>query len=119
MRAGSKSDYKVNVEGVGVFTFAKRTMKDEIKIQVEYARLIDGTEPTEWLQSVCGWLANFKVLMVSAPEDWDLEEMDPLDNESYTRMALVYGALREKERSFRSVSQQVSEAERTGSVENG
>lgn len=119
MRLGSKTDFTVEVQGIGNFTFGRRTMKDEIKIQVEYARIIEGVEPTEWLQSVGGWLAAFKVLTVRAPEGWDIDEMDPLDQETYTRMALVYAALREKERSFRSGSQQTGEVERSGTVENG
>lgn len=108
-RKGNNNDFQVNVEGVGAFTFGRRTMQDEIKIQVEYARLIEGVEPTEWLQTVCGWLAAFKVLTVLAPEGWDIDAMDPLDNDTYKNMALVYGALREKERSFRSSASTDSE----------
>jgi len=101
-RKGNNTDFQVNVEGVGAFTFGRRTMQDEIKIQVEFARLIEGVEPTQWLQTVCGWIAALKVLTVFAPEGWNIEEMDPLDNKTYTNMGLVYDALREKERSFRS-----------------
>ena len=118
-RKGNVTDFQVSVEGVGIFKFGRRNMSDEIKIQVEYARLIEGVEPTEWLQTVCGWIAAFKVLTVLAPEGWDIDAMDPLDNDTYKNMALVYEALREKERSFRSVPQQVSEAERTGPVQDG
>lgn len=101
MRRPQPSDFIVDVEGVGSFTFAKRTMKDEIDIQVEYARLIQGVEPTEWLSRVGGWISTLKVLTVRAPDKWDLDDMDPLDEKVYEDMLLVYLALRAKEDSFR------------------
>lgn len=100
-RNAQPTDFVVKVEGVGSFTFGRRTMKDEIGIQVEYARLLDGVEPTAWLQAVCGWLSVFKVLTVRSPEGWDLDELDPLDDETYAKMNRVYEALVDKERSFR------------------
>lgn len=100
-RQGNATDFSVDVEGVGTFQFGRRTMRDEIKIQVEYARLIEGVEPTEWLAVVAGWIATLKVLTVMAPADWDIEEMDPLDDETYARLARVHQALVDKERSFR------------------
>lgn len=100
-RRPQKTDFILNVEGIGSFTFAKRTMADEIKIQVEYARIIEGVEPTEWLSRVGGWISTLKVLTVRAPEGWDIDDMDPLDENVYENMALVYVALRAKEDSFR------------------
>jgi hypothetical protein len=109
-RAPNLSDFNVPVEGVGQFTFARRQMADEIAIQVEFARMIDGVEPTSWLQAVCGWLSALKVLTVRAPEGWVLEELDPLDEDVYARLNKVYTELVDKERSFRrgrSVDSQV------------
>lgn len=100
-RAERETDYTVKVENVGTFRFGKRTMRDEVSIQVEYARIIDGVEPTEWLAIVAGWLSTLQVLTVSAPEGWDLNEFDPLDSETYATIKRVYDALLEKERSFR------------------
>jgi hypothetical protein len=111
MRKPAESDFDINVEGVGKFSFGRRKMSDEIQVQVEYASLIQGVEPTEWLQTVCGWISVFKVMMVSCPKDWDLEEMDPLDLETYKQMRLVYESFREKEKSFRSRAAETSEAE--------
>lgn len=101
-RTPQDTDFTIPVEGVGTFTFGKRTMRDEIAIQVEYARLIDGVEPTAWLQVVCGWLSVLSILTVRAPAGWDLDEIDPLDDETYARLKRVYDALVDKERSFRS-----------------
>lgn len=100
-RLAQPTDFTIPVDGVGVFTFGKRTMRDEIAIQVAYARYIDGVEPTAWLQAVCGWLSSLSVLTVRAPDGWDLDELDPLDDDSYRRLKLVHDALSEKELSFR------------------
>jgi hypothetical protein len=109
-RVPQETDFTVKVDGVGTFTFGKRTMRDEIAIQVEFARLIDGVEPTSWLQAVCGWLSVLKVITVRAPDGWDLDEMDPLDDATYARMNAVHSALIDKERSFRRGTKPASEA---------
>lgn len=101
MRTPRETDFTVNVEGVGTFTFARRTMRDEIAIQVEYARILDGVTPTAWLEAVGGWLSVLRVLTVRAPEGWDLDNLDPLESEDYAKLHNVYQALVEKERSFR------------------
>lgn len=100
-REGAATDFVVDVEGVGSFTFGKRTMRDEIKVQVEYARLIEGVEPTEWLDVVCGCIALLRVMTVRAPDGWDIDSMDPLDEDTYARLMKVHAALTAKERSFR------------------
>lgn len=109
-RSSTDSDFALSVDGIGTFSFGKRTMRDEIAIQVEFARLIDGVEPTAWLQAVCGWLSVLKVLTVRAPEGWDIDAMDPLEDETYAKLSKVYEALAEKERSFRRGPKQAGEA---------
>lgn len=102
MRTPAPTDFFLDVDGVGNFRFAKRTMRDEMRIAAEYSRLTEGvTTPTEYLALVAGWLSVLSVLTVSAPAGWDLEGMDPLEEESYTKLSRVYEALREKEGSFR------------------
>lgn len=108
-RIAKETDFTVKVDGVGTFTFGRRTMRDEIAIQVEYARIIDGVEPTSWLQAVGGWLSVLRTLTVRAPEDWDLDAMDPLDDETYARLNKVYEALVDQERSFRRGSKPVGQ----------
>lgn len=100
-RSPQPTDYTVKVEGIGTFAFGRRTMRDEIAVQVEYARIIDGVEPTVWLQAMAGWLSTLRVLTVRAPDGWDMDDLDPLDDESYAKLKKVYDALVEKERSFR------------------
>lgn len=100
-RRPQETDYIVQVESVGSFTFGRRTMRDEIAVQVEFARIIDGVEPTAWLQAVGGWISTLRVLTVRAPEGWDVESMDPTDPATYAKLQLVYEALSDKETSFR------------------
>lgn len=101
-RAPKETDFVVPVENVGQFTFGRRNMADEIKIQVEYARIIDGATPTDWLGTLAGWIATLKVLTVRAPDGWlNLDELDPFDPETYAKLNAVFGGLTEKERSFR------------------
>ena len=102
MRAPSATDFHVEVDGVGTFSFARRTMRDEMRIQAELSRLTEGVEsPNFTLQTVGGWIAHLKVLTVSAPDGWDLDQMDPLDEDVYGQMFKVFTALRNKEDSFR------------------
>lgn len=101
MRKPSLTDFVVPVEGVGQFTFASRRLADEIAIQVEFARIIDGVEPTAWLSAVGGWLAALRVLTVKAPDGWVLDDLDPLDDDTYAKLGRVHDALVDKERSFR------------------
>ncbi len=101
-RISKANDFTVTVDGIGTFTFGRRNMQAEIDIQREYARILGGVPPTAWLDIVGNWTSTFKVLTVSAPEGWDIDEMDPLDNGTYEKMKRVYDALSVKELSFRS-----------------
>lgn len=113
-RIPQPTDYTVNVDGVGSFTFGRRTMRDEISIQVEFARLIDGVEPTAWLQVVGGWMSSLKVLTVRAPEGWNVDELDPLDDATYAKLKRVHDALTAKEGSFRRKPEQSGEGSGAG-----
>jgi hypothetical protein len=104
------TDIRVTVPDVGDFVFAKRTMRDEIATQVEYARMIDGVSPTPWLEAVCGAMADLSVLTVKSPEGWDIEAMEPHDPETYAKLIAVHRGLLEKERTFRRGSAKADEA---------
>ena len=118
-RRGSDTDFDLNVEGVGNFRFARRRMADEMKIQVEYARIIDGVEqPTVWLDRMGGAISTLKVLTVKAPDGFDIDDLDPLDEESYIKLLSVYDALAAKEESFRSGKRKALPQEGQGTGEN-
>lgn len=100
-RIAKPSDFRIPVADIGDFVFGKRTMRDEIACQVEFARLIDGVTPTPWLETVCGAIADLKVLTVQAPDGWDIDDLDPHDPATYTKLISAHRALIDQERSFR------------------
>lgn len=94
--------YSVTVDGVGTFTFAKRSMRSNLAVAAEYSRLTEGVEnPVPFLDTVATWMSTLKVLTVNAPDGWVLDDMDPEDTDTYARLGKVYSALRGKEDSFR------------------
>lgn len=115
-REGNTTDFVVDVENVGSFTFGKRNMRDEIKIQVEYARMIEGVTPTAWLAAVAGWIATLKVMTVRAPDGWVLDDLDPMDDTTYAKLQLVNEKLEAKERSFRPKPIKTAEAAGEGAI---
>lgn len=119
MREASATDFTVEVDGIGQFRFGRRTMRDELRIGSEFSRLTEGVEiPTPWLEMTAGMISALKVLTVSAPDGWSLDDMDPLDSNTYTRMMKVHSALRAKEDDFRSSKKPGSKTERQGAVED-
>lgn len=101
-RPADSTDFLVRVEGVGDFVFGRRKMADHLKISVEHARITEGVTPTPpWLDSVATWIATIRVLAVRVPEGFDIDELDPLDDDSYAKLLKVNMALRAKEDSFR------------------
>ncbi|EJH8717654.1 hypothetical protein NF539_004894 [Escherichia coli] len=102
MRLSKPSDYFETVEGIGRFRFARRTLADELQIQRKYAEFVGGVEPTAWLATLSEYLSTLAVLTVEAPEGWDIDNMDPLDNDTYSKLARVFVSLREREERFRS-----------------
>ncbi len=101
-RLPKTTDFYIDVEGEGRFRIGKRDMKSEMEIQREYASFAGGVEPTVWLETLSEYLSTLRVLIVEGPETWDMDNMDPLDNDTYTRLGRVFVALREREESFRA-----------------
>ncbi len=102
--ANPKSDFTLDVDGVGTFTFGYRTMADEFAIQRKYAELTGGGPITQWLGLVGGWMAALAVLTVKAPDGWVLDELDPLDAAVYEKLSRVFTALKDQEDRFRGRS---------------
>jgi hypothetical protein len=103
----------VNVDGLGVFTFAHRSMRNQIAIECEYSRLTEGLHiPTAFLGNLAQMVADLSVLTVGAPKDWgktpdgkptsDVSEMDAFDPETLVKIQKVWSALGDKEAEFRS-----------------
>lgn len=114
-RIPSPTDFQCTVDDIGTFTFAQRRMRDELAIAAEVSRLTEGVPmPTAFLSQVAGWISTIKVLTVHAPDGWDPEALDPLDEDSYAKLLKVHSALREKEDSFRGRAKPKVEAKREG-----
>lgn len=118
-RLPAATDFHVSVEGIGTFSFGKRTMRDELRIAAEFSRLTEGVDsPTPFLATVAGWISQLRVLTVSAPDGWDLDALDPLDSDSYAKLLKVHGALREKEGSFRRGKNAAGESDSASALAN-
>ena len=101
-RTASPGDYQLQVEGVGSFTFARRKMRDEFAIASEYSRLLDGVpHPTDFLHFYARAFSTVKVLQVSGPAEFDVEELDPQEDASFAQLMGIFTALRAKEADFR------------------
>ncbi|EDY2030040.1 hypothetical protein GTB64_004482 [Salmonella enterica] len=101
MRKPLATDFIENIEGIGRFRFARRTMADEMKIQRLFSEYTGGVDATVWLLTVGEYLSTLRVLIVEAPEGWDIENLDPLEDETYEQMGRVFVTLREREETFR------------------
>jgi hypothetical protein len=101
-RSSSQHDFQLDVEGLGSFTFGRRTMRDEFAIAAEYSRLTEGVQtPTEFLDAYARAFATIKVLQVSGPSGWNIENLDPQEDASYAQIRAVFAALRAQEADFR------------------
>lgn len=103
-RESQPTDFVITVEGIGAFTFSKRTLRSGFAISAEYARLTEG-EPLDALtRHFAEAVAALKVLTVDAPDGWApaaLDDLSPFDDEAYANLLKVWGALSDKEETFR------------------
>ncbi|MFT8945942.1 MAG: hypothetical protein ABF876_05095 [Acetobacter aceti] len=95
--------YKVPVAGIGEFTFRRRTMRDQIRIEGEQEKLLGGpaTSYSKGLRIVSEAMATLYVLAEETPTGWTVENADPLDPDVSVRILKVWEAFREEERGFR------------------
>ena len=105
------ANFSVPVPGIGDFMFRRRSFRDGIKIQAEYEALTGGlADPSENLHLIASAWSAIKVLLVEAPASFNLEALDPDDDEAYARLIRVGAALFEKESSFRRPASQAGAA---------
>lgn len=110
-RQPKANDYYIDVNGIGRFRCARRSLSIEVEVQREYASMAGGVAPTAWLMTLAEYLSTLRVLIVDAPEGWDMENMDPLDDETYQKLGRVFAALREREETFRGKPRTAGQAE--------
>lgn len=99
----AKPDFQVDVEGIGQFTFRRRTIRDQMRIEGEVNRILGGSVTDNiTLSTLSLYYATVSVLTVQAPTGWDMEEMDPLDDATFSKIADVFRSLRTAEEKFRA-----------------
>ena len=96
----TESTLNFTVEGIGEFTFLKRTLNVEAKIEAETIRMTGGPTESFELRQFCRAVTTLRHLLVTAPEGWSLEEADPLDPAAMVSIK-VFGGLRKAEDEFR------------------
>jgi hypothetical protein len=120
-RAANSTDFFVEVDGIGQFNFARRTVGDTYKIRGRYNQITDGYYDEEGRMadlSALGYVS-IQTLLVEGPSGFDIETLDPLVDEDFDAKVLrIFSALRAKELSFRPRPAKGSEAAGQGNGGN-
>lgn len=94
--------FQVNVDNVGTFECRRRVMRTAINIEVEYARLTQGVTGLDVeTQYFCRILAYLKAMVISGPDGWDIDDMDPDDAGESQRLQEVFAAIKAEDERFR------------------
>lgn len=106
MKEAKDSDMIIQIEGVGDFRYAVRTLGDNLKIRSEFLKILDGVSPETdaELSGFASIFAAHKVLCVSAPAGWeDLMKVDEsLHADPVSVVLTIWEKLQEKQDSFRN-----------------
>ena len=117
MRQPKDSDFFVNLPGVGVFRFGRRTYGDRLRIRAEYLRLVKefGDDDPD-LSLYAAMIASHKVLCSEAPAGWeDLAELDLVaPGNAEDKIFELYALVKEKEDSFRQGDSKSGKAQGQG-----
>lgn len=114
MRTEKESDFTVDVEGFGRFVFGRRTKEDVFKIRSRYNVLTEGhyTADNKFADMGALALVTLQTLMVSAPEGYAPDELDPIMDDAFEdKLLKIFGVLVAKEQSFRPQPAKGSEGE--------
>lgn len=99
-------NYFVDIDGLGAFEVMRRTMLANNKIRSEFNRITEGQESlSEAFEQFCVVFSTLKALVVKAPTGWNLDNLDPDDDNSYQQMYSLYFKIVEKEKFFRGKDQ--------------
>lgn len=91
------------VPGVGEFEARKRTFGDEAKVELATRQMLGGAKlaDDDDLRWYCRVFCTLRVLLVTKPDGWDLDDLDPLDPDDIGSALSVFGGLRAAEDDFR------------------
>jgi hypothetical protein len=119
-RTANATDFAVDVDRQGRFIFARRSVGDIYKIRGRYHQATDGFYDADGNMADISALAyvTIQTLMVSGPEGFDVDLIDPLLDDDYdTKILAIWRALRNKELSFRPKQDKVSKEGGAGAGE--
>jgi hypothetical protein len=94
--------FSITVPSVGDFTFRRRSLPAQLRIEAEALRILGGPAHDDGLMVTALALATIAVLAVTVPDGWNTDDIDPLDNESVAKVFAVVAALREAEQRHRT-----------------
>lgn len=91
------------VDGIGEFEFRKRNFNDEATIEMATRHMLGGAALSgdDELRRFCRAISTLRILLVTKPDGWDLEELDPLDPDDVGSAMRAFGGLRAAEDEFR------------------
>lgn len=93
--------HTVDVDGVGQFEFHHRTLTLQVGVEAILNRMLDGPVSDEKLLYVARAISTVKKLAIKWPEGFDLEAIDPIDENEVGSVLKAYGGLLEAEANFR------------------
>lgn len=95
--------YRVEIDGWGEFVVNRLTMGRNMEVAAEYERHLRGMQnTTREFRALANTMATAKVLVAVAPEGWSLDDLDPLDPQTYERLFDLASKIDQQERFFRS-----------------
>jgi hypothetical protein len=101
----SLTDFTVDVPGIGQFVFARRGVRDAFRIRGAYAQITGSHYTVDGRMADISALgfATIITLMVEGPKGFNIEALDPLEDEDFDKTIMkIFAALRDKEVSFSS-----------------
>lgn len=93
--------YSFDVDDVGSFFARRRTMNDSAAIPNRAISILGGVPSHPIMLQQATKLAELEMLIVGAPDGWDLAGLDPLDQDDQELIDAVHGGLRDAEERFR------------------
>ena len=120
-RTAHATDFAVDVDQLGRFLFARRSVGDLFKIRGRYNQVTDGHYDADGNMADIAALAfvTIQLLLVGGPDGFDLDHLDPLVDDDYeNKLITIWRALRDKELSFRSGQDKGGKEGRAGTGEH-
>lgn len=119
MRQAKDTDFFIELPGVGVFRFGRRTFLDRAKIRAEFLRITKelGDDDAE-LSAYSMIMAAHKVICVEAPSGWEDIESIELTIEKDKQIFALYDLVRKKEDLFRIGASEGGEESGQGIVDD-